>query len=113
MEAFCSLSEPFWVPQTIQNPRKSASEKQSFFDVVFFYHFLVDLGSILDAKKSSIFQKIELRRRPLKQRRFRGAFWVDLGVSGGRISSTWEPQWDQNRSKNDSEAMIRDWKHMS
>ena len=53
-------------------------------------HFLEDFGVHFGVRKSPGFQKMEVRRRPLKQRRFRDAFLIVLAVSGTRCCSIFE-----------------------
>ena len=42
-------------------------------------------------KKSQLFEKSEVRRPPLKQYRFRGAFWMDFQALGARFRLIFMP----------------------
>ena len=42
-------------------------------------------------EKSQFFDKIEVRRPPLKQYRFRGAFWMDFQALGARFRLIFMP----------------------
>ena len=87
----------FWLHFRKPNQRKfypKSFPKICFFFNIDIYKFCCDFGSIFGskiAKKTLIFEKMEVRRRPLKHCCFRDAFWMDFEALGVRFWLIFDP----------------------
>ena len=101
LDPFWVIFDPFWEQQLLKIDEQTCPKNHGFLRS-FSDHFWDGFWKHFGSNKSSDFQKMELRRRPLKQRRFGGAFWVAFGVSGGRfwlIFESLEVKFDGFRSQ--------------